>query len=128
MKKLPQISEAEFKVMKVVWARAPVSTNEVTDVLTRTTSWSPKTIQTMVKRLVAKHALAYEKQGRVFVYTPLVQEDEYVRQKSLSFLDRYYGGDLTAMVSSCLEPDGLTDAELTSLYALLSKKTAEEGE
>lgn len=85
MSKLPQISEAEYEVMKVVWKYAPINTNEVTEKLTQSTDWSPKTIQTMLKRLVAKKALTYEKQSRVFVYTPLVNEDEYVRQESNSF-------------------------------------------
>ena len=76
MSKLPQISEAEFEVMKVIWKYAPISTNEVTEKLTQTTDWSPKTIQTMLKRLVTKKALTYEKQSRVFVYTPLVPETE----------------------------------------------------
>lgn len=70
MSKLPQISEAEFEVMKVIWKYAPISTNEVTEKLNQTTDWSPKTIQTMLKRLVTKKALTYEKQSRVFVYTP----------------------------------------------------------
>ena len=61
MKKLPQISEAEYEVMKIVWRHAPVSTNEITEKLTQTTSWSPKTIQTLIKRLVTKGALSYEK-------------------------------------------------------------------
>ena len=78
---LPQISEAEFEVMKIVWKYAPINTNEITEKLTLTTSWSPKTIQTLIKRLVSKKALSYEKQSRVFVYTPLVQEDEYIRQE-----------------------------------------------
>ena len=76
MKSLPQISEAEYEVMKIVWEYAPISTNEVTDRLTATTDWSPKTIQTMLKRLVTKGALSYVKQGRVFVYSPLVEEGE----------------------------------------------------
>ena len=42
MKKLPQISEGEFEVMKVIWRKAPVSTTEVTDELTRVTSGVPK--------------------------------------------------------------------------------------
>lgn len=42
MKSLPQISEAEFEVMKIVWKNAPISTNEITDRLLKTTSWSPK--------------------------------------------------------------------------------------
>ena len=57
MSKLPQISEAEFEVMKVIWKYAPISTNEVTEKLTQTTDWSPKTIQTMLKRLVTKKRL-----------------------------------------------------------------------
>ena len=72
MNTLPQISEAEFEVMKVIWKHAPISTNEITEKLTQTTKWSPKTIQTLIKRLVTKGALSYEKQSRVFVYTPLI--------------------------------------------------------
>ena len=72
MTDLPQISEAEFEVMKIVWKYAPINTNEITERLLKTTAWSPKTIQTLIKRLVTKGALTYEKQGRVFVYTPLV--------------------------------------------------------
>lgn len=48
MNKLPQISEAEFEVMKVIWKYAPISTNEITEKLLQTTNWSPKTIQTRV--------------------------------------------------------------------------------
>ena len=95
---LPQISEAEFEVMKIVWKYAPINTNEITEKLTLTTSWSPKTIQTLIKRLVSKKALSSEKQSRVFVYTPLVQEDEYIRQESNSFLKRYYNGNLSSML------------------------------
>ena len=99
MTRLPQISEAEFEVMKIVWQRAPVNTNEITECLEKTTSWSPKTIQTLIKRLVNKGALTYEKQGRIFVYTPLVGEKEYIGQESSSFLKRFYHGDLTEMRS-----------------------------
>ena len=120
MKKLPQISEAEFEVMKVIWKYAPISTNEVTEKLTQTTDWSPKTIQTMLKRLVNKKALTYEKQSRVFVYTPLIQQDEYIRQKSNSFLDRFYDGNIVSMLSSYLKEEKLSDSEIDSLRSLLS--------
>lgn len=68
---LPQISEAEFEVMKIVWKYAPINTNEITEKLTLTTSWSPKTIQTLIKRLVSKKALSCENQSvqlRLYVY------------------------------------------------------------
>ena len=122
MKALPQISEAEFEVMKIVWKYAPISTNEITEKLLQTTNWSPKTIQTLIKRLVTKGALTYEKQSRMFVYTPMVKESEYIGQESSSFLNRYYGGDITAMVSAFIENDKLSESELDTLRTLLSEK------
>lgn len=122
MRNLPQISEAEYEVMKVVWKHAPISTNEITQQLLKTTSWSPKTIQTLIKRLVNKGALSYEKQSRMFVYTPMVKENEYIGQESSSFLKRFYGGNITAMVSAYLEDDKLSEAEIETLWGLLSKK------
>lgn len=121
MATLPQISEAEFEVMKIVWKYAPINTNEITERLTKTTSWSPKTIQTLIKRLVTKGVLSYEKQSRVFVYTPLVQESEYIGQESTSFLKRFYNGNITAMLSAYIENDRLSDADIDALRKLLSK-------
>lgn len=128
MAKLPQISEAEFEVMKIVWKHAPINTNEITQRLVHSTSWRPKTIQTLIKRLVTKGVLAYEKESRVFVYTPLVQENEYINQESSSFLSRYYDGDITAMLSSYIKNDKLTEAEINSLRSLLSKGTKKGGD
>lgn len=120
---IPQISEAEFEVMKVVWKYEPISTNDITEKLLRTTEWSPKTIQTLIKRLVNKGALSYEKQGRMFIYTPLVKENEYIGEESNSFLKRFYNGDISAMVSAYLENDRLSDTDIEHLRSLLSKKT-----
>ena len=127
MATLPQISESEFEVMKIVWKHAPISTNEITDILIKTTTWSPKTIQTLIKRLVTKGALAYEKQSRVFVYTPLVKQNEYINQESTSFLDRYYDGDITAMLSAYIEDNRLSETEIDKLRSLLSKKAKKGG-
>ncbi|MDD3417698.1 MAG: BlaI/MecI/CopY family transcriptional regulator [Lachnospiraceae bacterium] len=128
MARLPQISEAEFEVMKIIWKYAPISTNDVTEKLLKTSTWNPKTIQTLVKRLVDKGALTYEKQSRMYVYTPLVQESEYVRQESKSFLKRFYDGDITSMISAYLEDDTLSEKELNNLRSILSQRTNKGGE
>ena len=123
MTDLPQISEAEFEVMKIVWKYAPINTNEITERLLKTTAWSPKTIQTLIKRLVTKGALTYEKQGRVFVYTPLVGRNEYVNQESSAFLKRFYNGNISTMLSSYLENHHLSEEEIAGLRAMLSDNT-----
>lgn len=128
MSDLPQISEAEYEVMKIVWKHAPINTNEITEKLLQSTSWSPKTIQTLIKRLVTKGVLTYEKQSRVFVSTPLVKESEYICQESNSFLNRYYDGDITAMLSAYIENDKLTEPEIETLRSLLSKRGKKGGD
>lgn len=122
MPSLPQISEAEFEVMKVVWKYAPINTNQITERLMETTTWSPKTIHTLIKRLTTKGALTYEKEGRIFVYTPLVKEDEYINQESNSFLKRFYNGNITSMLSAYIENDKLSQDDIDTLRLLLSKK------
>lgn len=122
MSALPQISEAEYEVMKIVWKYAPINTNEITEKLLATSSWSAKTIQTLIKRLVNKGVLTYEKNSRVFVYTPVVKESEYISQESNSFLNRYYDGDITAMLSAYIQNDKLSKTEIEILRALLSKR------
>lgn len=123
---LPQISEAEFEVMKIVWEYAPISTNEITERLMKTTTWSPKTIQTLIKRLVNKGVITYEKHSRVFVYTPLIKENEYIGQESNSFLKRYYNGNITSMLSAYIENDKLSETEIETLRSLLSKRSKKE--
>ena len=120
MKALPQISEEEFQVMKIVWEHAPVSTNQVTEYLVRTTKWSPKTIQTMLKRLVQKKALTYDKEGRVFIYTPLFGHEDYVNQESRHFLQRFYNGNVVSMVTAFMDMEELSQQEVDELKELLS--------
>ena len=128
MSALPQITEAEYEVMKIVWKYAPINTNEITEKLLATSSWSAKTIQTLIKRLVNKGALAYEKNSRVFVYTPLVKESDYISQESNSFLNRYYDVDITAMLSAYIENDKLSETEIETLRSLLSKRGKKGGD
>ena len=108
--------------MKIVWKRAPISTNEITEQLLKTTTWSPKTIQTLIKRLVTKKALTYEKQGRVFVYTPLIRKSDYMNQERNAFVNRYYDGDIAAMVSAFIRDDKLSETDIEQLRSLLDKK------
>ena len=120
MSRLPQISEAEYEVMKVIWSKAPISTNEVTDCLSEATERSPKTIQTLLKRLVQKGAITYEKKSRVFVYTPLVAKEDNLSQESEHFLNRFYNGNLTSLVANYMKDERISQEELEELRGLLS--------
>jgi BlaI family transcriptional regulator, penicillinase repressor len=122
MKKLPRISEAEWQVMKLVWARSRATTNEVVEALAPLTAWKPKTIMTLLKRLATKQALGFEKKGRLFEYYPLVKEADCVRAESRSFLQRVYGGAVAPMLTQFIEDTPLTLDEVAELKRLLEKR------
>lgn len=122
MHQLPQISEAEYEVMKVVWEYAPIGTNEVVEKLSHTHDWGPKTVQTMLSRLAKKGVLTYEKDSRMFVYSPLVKQEDYIRQESDSFLNRFFNGNVGSMVSAFLDQEELSTNEIDELQALLKRK------
>ncbi len=120
MNDMPKISEAEYEIMKAVWKNAPISTNEVVE-LFEGGNWSPKTVQTLLARLVKKGALGYEKRGRVFVYSPLIDEEEYRREESSSFLKKFYNGALNSMVLNFIDGDKLSADDIDELTRILEK-------
>ena len=127
MKNSFSISEAEYQVMKLIWDKAPVSSKEVTEILTVESSWKPKTIQTLLSRLVKKGAIGYKKEGIVFVYTPLIKEEDYVEQESSSFLNKFYDGALNSMVVNFLEQDKLTENDINELKKILDMEKDKKG-
>jgi len=92
MPNVPQISDAEWEVMKVVWERQPVSAAEVVERLGRERRWSPRTIRTMLNRLLAKRAIDYRPEGKRYLYRSRISRDACVRRESRSFLSRVFDG------------------------------------
>jgi BlaI family transcriptional regulator, penicillinase repressor len=122
MKGIPKISETEWEVMRVVWDHHPLTAAEVIQRLTeREPSWHPKTVRTLLGRLVHKRALKYEAQGRAYVYEPGVSESECIAAASESFLDRVFGGSLKPMLAHFVERQKLTREDLEELSDLLER-------
>ncbi len=123
MCRLPQISEAEFEVMKVIWEKYPISTNEIVDILLKKSTWNVRTIQTLLSRLKKKNAVSYEKEGRMFVYSPLVEKNAYIKHESNSFLKKFYNGAINKMVLNFIENDMISQNDIEELKNILNDKS-----
>ena len=122
MKSIPRITETEWELMQIAWSRGPATAQEIFDALVvRDASWHPKTARTLLNRLVKKKALGYRKEGRTYVYRPLVTEGDCVGAESTSFLDRVFGGSLKPMLAHFVEREKLTLKEINELKALLER-------
>ena len=122
MSSLPQISDAEFEVMSIIWKYEPISTNDVVERLSKNKKWSPKTITTMLFRLEKKGVISHEKEGRVFVYSALIQKDAYLKAERSALINRFFDGALNQMVVSYLNENDLTKNDIDTLQAILDKK------
>jgi len=119
---LPQISEAEWIVMKVIWDKGPLTTNQVVEALNERTHWKPKTIHTLLSRLARKGALDFERKGREYLFRALVQAEECEYAATRSFLGRFFGGDLAPFLARFVEKEKLTPTEIEELKRILDGK------
>ncbi len=123
MKHLPRISEAEWEVMKVVWDKGACSAGEIVDALIIVdSSRHPKTIKTYLSRLTAKKALGFRKEGRGYLYRPLVSENECVKAVSQNFLERVFGGAIQPMLAHFVEHKKLSASDIAELKRFLDGK------
>jgi BlaI family penicillinase repressor len=122
MRKVPRISETEWEVMEAVWSQGRCSAGEIIEALTqKDSSWHPRTVKAFLNRLVKKRALGFNKEGRAYVYRPLVRREECVDAVSESFLGRVFGGSLRPMLAHFVERDKLSEDEIRELRRLLKK-------
>lgn len=115
----PKISDAEWTVMKVLWERGASTVAEVVKELEGRLHWKPRTVQTLVRRLADKGALAVETVGREFRYAPAVAQDECQHEESRSFLQRVFDGRLTPFVSALMEREEVSKDDLEALRQVL---------
>ena len=122
MPKSPKISEAEWEILKVLWKQAPQTANELADLLAPKNDWSPCTVKTLINRLVAKGVLGRVKEGRAFLFRPLVKEADCVLAATESFLDRVFDGSLNPMLARLVEHKKLTRKQIDELKRILEEK------
>jgi BlaI family penicillinase repressor len=125
MKTPPNITETEWEIMRVVWARHPITATEIIAQLSAADpTWHPKTTRALLGRLVEKKVLDYEPRGRVYAYEPLFSEQECVAAASESFLGRVFGGSLKPMLTFFVEQRRITRKDLRELSDLLEGRAA----
>ena len=117
--RLPRISDAEWRVMEVLWDLGEATANQVVSALDGEAEWKPKTVHTMLRRLLDKGALEHHKQGREYVYRPGVEARECQLAESRSFLDKVFDGKVVPLVAAFVEREDLSREEIDELKKIL---------
>lgn len=123
MKNKFQVSEAELEVLKVIWSLKEATSSQIVEKLVETTDWKPKTIQTLITRLVGKEAINVDKTNKKsYIYTPNIEEADYKKYANDSFLKKLYNGSVNMMISTFIKDKKLSKEDIEDLKRILEEE------
>ncbi len=119
----PTLTEAELRLMKVLWERGPSTVGEIVAALADEVSLAESTVRTMLGILREKGYVEATPRGRAFVYHPLVDRSEARRSVVRYLISRFFDGSPEELVLNVLRDEELDEEELARLRRMI-----EEGE
>jgi len=117
-----ELTEAEWTIIKAVWAAEPSTAPAVQEQLAAQTGWTYSTVRTLMDRMVVKGLLTSAKLRNLTLYRSAVTRQQAQRGELLYALKNAFNGALTPMVQCLLETEDLSAAELAKLEAIIKEK------
>ncbi len=126
MPTLPELSKAEYDILRILWKNGRNTVREVHDAITETTGWAYTTTKTMMDRMVTKELLKREEFHGIYLYSPLVSRPAGLAKLVQFFADRVLETDASTVVSMFAGSKAISPEEIKELERLLAEE--EEGE
>ena len=125
---VPRISAAEIEILQILWQQSPLSADQIVGRLQQRKDTHPRTAKTLLNRLLKKEALGFLEKNRKYHYYPLIDKTEFYREQSDTFLENFFEGRLTPLISLFSERSKLSNDDLVELKMLIEKIEADDGE
>jgi predicted transcriptional regulator len=121
--KSKDLTEAELRLMQVIWQKGPATVAEVADALPKTPGLAYNSVLTTMRILEEKGYLKHTKpeEGRAFTYHAVVGREEASRNAVRHLLGRFFGGSPGELVLNVLEQERLSDKELARIRARIKE-------
>ena len=116
-----QVSDAESVVMEVLWSRSPLGADDVVAALSTRSDWAEPTIKTLLNRLLKKGAIQAERDGRRYLYSPVLTRESWVASQSEGVLERLFGGRVAPLVAHFSERGKLSQDDIDELKRLVGE-------
>ena len=124
---LKRLPDSELEIMMIIWdAKEPVTSAFVSERLKYKKEWKITSVLTFLARLVDKGFLSSTREGKVNIYIPLIDEQEYLENESKSILEKLYGNSLTNFVTALYKSKAISEEDITELRLFIDK--ASKGE
>lgn len=120
------ISEAEAVVMQVLWRRHPLTADQVMAALSGHGDWAEATVKTLLNRLLNKGAIRAERDGRRYLYSPVLVEADWVARQSEGLLARLFDGRVAPLVAHFSSQGKLSREDIAELKRLVAELDDED--
>lgn len=121
MKKDPRVTGAESLIMEELWRESPLTAEQMFSVLGPSQKWSEGTVKTLIGRLLGKGAISAEKQGRRYLYRPVLARNSYLATESDGLIDRLFGGRLAPLMLHFSQRERLAEEDLAEIKRLIAE-------
>jgi BlaI family transcriptional regulator, penicillinase repressor len=118
-KKSPTLTEAELRLMEVLWQKGPATVQQILRDLPETAPLAYNSVLTTIRILEQKSYVKHVKDGRAHVYTPLIQREEATRSEIRRLVNRFFGNSHELLVLNILEDQTVDAKELKRLRKML---------
>ena len=120
-KKSPTLTEAELRLMEVLWQKGPATVQEILQGLPETAPLAYNSVLTTIRILEQKGYVKHAKDGRAHVYTPLIQREDATRSEIRRLVNRFFGSSHELLVLNILEDQTVDAKELKRLRKMLER-------
>jgi len=124
--KSPTLTEAELRLMDVLWQKGPCTVQQVLDALTSKPALAYNSVLTTIRILERKGYVQHSKEGRAYVYSPRVERQEATRSEIGHLVNRFFKNSRELLVLNILEERGVDAEELKHLRELLAREPGKE--
>ncbi|MCW8875506.1 MAG: BlaI/MecI/CopY family transcriptional regulator [Kangiellaceae bacterium] len=122
-----KISDSEKYIMDVLWQSSPLTAKDIIDKLDKSLDWQDKTVKTLINRLLKKEIIEFKKQGREYLYSPKMSEQEYINQASENFVERVFKGNVKSLIAAFAKPEKLSPEDIKELKKLVNDLSDKKG-
>ena len=120
-KQSPTLTEAELRIMDVLWLKGAATVQQVLDWLPEKPALAYNSVLTTVRILEKKGYLKHVKDGRAHIYEPLVGRQEATRSEIRRLVGRFFRDSHEALVLNILEDEAIEAQELAKLREMLDR-------
>ena len=113
------ISNTEFEVLQALCKVHPADAQSIVTELNKDKAWHEKTVKTLLGRMVKKGAIEFEKSGRSYIYSPVLEIEAYQVQESKSLVERLFNGRIAPLVTGFAKDKNLSKQDIDELKNLI---------